>query len=138
MQRRDERGSVTALVVVMVPTLLALAGLVVDGGLLLSARREGANVAHGAARIAAQEIDQSASRRTGEPVLDRPAAARAAHRYLTRHGWEGDVITTAERVRVTVTQRRSLVLLGSFGLAPRTVQASASARPVHGVTAAEN
>ena len=134
----DDRGSITAFVLVMVAALLALAGLVVDGGALLSARREGVNIAHGAARIGTQEIDETASRRGGRPTMDKAAAVREAEAYVASRGWDGRAVAFDDRVEVTVTTSRSLTLLGAFGVGPRTVTATSSARPVFGVGAAEN
>src|SRR3712207_7980324 len=52
---RSERGTVTVFVVVFMSALLAVAGLVIDGGNLLAARRHAANVAESAARAGRSE-----------------------------------------------------------------------------------
>src|SRR3546814_5744105 len=46
----NERGSVTAFVVIMTSALLAMAGLVIDGGYALAAHRRAFNEAEAAAR----------------------------------------------------------------------------------------
>ena len=56
----SERGSVSLLVVIMVPALLMAAGLVLDGGRQLQARREATAAAAAAARAAAQMTEQEA------------------------------------------------------------------------------
>jgi hypothetical protein len=134
----DDRGSVATFVLVAVVALLALAGLVFDGGALLSTRREGVNVAHGAARVGTQEIDEVASRRAGRPVMNQAAAVREAEAYLARKGWDGDAVAYSDRVEVTVTRTKPLTMLGAIGVGPRTIKATSSARPVFGVSAGEN
>jgi len=137
-QLRDDRGSVSTFVIVAFVALLALAGLVFDGGALLSARREAVNVAHGAARVGTQEIDEVASRQAGHPVMNRVAAVREAEAFLARKGWDGDAVAYRDRVEVTVTRTEPMTILGAIGVGPRTVSATSSARPVFGVTAGEN
>ena len=75
---RGERGSVSLLVVVMVPALLMAAGLVLDGGRQLQARREAAAAASSAARAAAQMSDQEAYGPGLDPALGRGTSAGAA------------------------------------------------------------
>ena len=55
MTRRDEEGTVTVFVVGFMLALLLVAGLVIDGGNVLAARREAANVAESAARAGRKE-----------------------------------------------------------------------------------
>ena len=50
----DERGQVTAFVVVIIVALLAMAGLVIDGGSALAAKRRAINEADSAARAPVQ------------------------------------------------------------------------------------
>lgn len=71
----DDRGQVTAFVVVFAVALVFMVGLVVDGGRLLSAHREARDVADSAARAGAQAISDDAVRAGRRVVLD-PAAAR--------------------------------------------------------------
>jgi hypothetical protein len=134
----DDRGSVSTFVLIAVVALLALAGLVFDGGALLSARREGVNVAHGAARVGTQEIDEVASRQAGRPVMNKAAAVREAEAYLASKGWEGDAVAYSDHVEVTVTRVKPMTMLGAIGVGPRTVRATSSARPVFGVSSGEN
>ena len=55
---RGSRGSVSLLVVIMVPALLTAAGLVLDGGRQLQARRDAGAAAAAAARAATQLSEQ--------------------------------------------------------------------------------
>src|SRR3546814_2863091 len=60
----NERGSVTAFVVIMTSALLAMAGLVIDGGYALAAHRRAFNEAEAAARAGAQAVDLDTLRAT--------------------------------------------------------------------------
>ena len=55
---RGTRGSVSLLVVIMVPALLMAAGLVLDGGRQLQVRRDASAAAAAAARAATQLSEQ--------------------------------------------------------------------------------
>lgn len=57
---RDDEGGVLVFVILMLPALVALAGLAYDGGMLFHARRETVNVAAAAARAGAADIDEAA------------------------------------------------------------------------------
>jgi len=131
--RPDERGTVTVFVSVFMLALLVVAGLVVDGGRTLAARREVANVAESAARAGAQEIDTAAARAGSGARLDPIAARRRAEAYLTASGFEGTVTVDGDTVRVEVTASRSLVILGIVGLNEATVTAAGEARGVRAV-----
>src|SRR3546814_13898387 len=61
----NERGSVTAFVVIMTSALLAMAGLAIDGGYALAAHRRAFNEAEAAPRAGAQAV--SSEERTGGP-----------------------------------------------------------------------
>src|SRR3546814_6287344 len=78
----NERGSVTAFVVIMTSALLAMAGLVIDGGYALAAHRRAFNEAEAAARAGAQAVDLDTLRATGDVVLDAEEAERRALEYL--------------------------------------------------------
>ena len=77
---RGDRGSVSLLVVIMVPALLMAAGLVLDGGRQLQARRETAAAAAAAARAAAQMTEQEVYGRRLDPALASGARAVPARR----------------------------------------------------------
>ena len=79
MQLRSESGAVVPLTAVMLLGLLAIAALVVDGGLLFAERRDLQGLADGAARAGAMAVDEDLLRETGTVRLD-PASAREAER----------------------------------------------------------
>jgi len=130
---RDERGAVTAFVACFAVALIAVFGLVVDGGLVLATRRQAFNEADAAARFGAQAVDESALRRGGPLALDASEAERRALRHLAVKGLDGTVAVDGERIIVTVTTSRSLSVLGFTGLGPIEVRATGTARAVQGV-----
>jgi len=134
---RDERGSVTAFVVIMTTALLAVAGLVYDGGQILAAHRRAFNEAEAAARAGAQAVDLDALR-AGEGVrLDPAEAEQRALEYLAGLGHEGTVDVEGDVVRVTVTVEQPLAILSAFGLGPERIEGEGRARAVRGVTQGE-
>ena len=131
---RGEGGQVVPILLLLAPVLLVLAGLVFDGGQILTARREANNLARQAARAGAQELDVN-SVRAGNPVLDHVAAEARARQYLADRGVTPDsVVVTAERVEVTVSADQPTPLLSLVGIRHRRVTATASARSARGVT----
>lgn len=134
--RQDETGTITVLVVGLTVALLAIGGLVFDGGRLLAARREAFAVADNAARAGAQAVDRDVLRAGGAVLLDPPDAERAALAYLQQTGHEGVVTVLGDRVRVEVTRSVPLVLLPIVGMEARTVTGTGEARVVRGITQA--
>jgi Flp pilus assembly protein TadG len=135
--RHTERGSVTAFVVIVTVALLFFAGLVIDGGYLLTTKRHAINTAEQTARAGAQALSEDAIRSSSRHVLDPAAAAAAAQTYLARTGHHGSIAVHADHVTVTVHIPRRLVILGLGGLRQVTVSGRAEARNVRGVTQAE-
>lgn len=133
----NERGQVTAFAVAMVLTLLLCAGLVVDGGRILAARRQAGDVAMGAARAGAQEVSDDPLRETGRVNLDPARARAAAEAYLSQAERRGTVAVTGDAVTVRVQVRTSMVILGLAGVADRTLSRTETARAVRGINGAE-
>lgn len=130
---RDERGVVTAFVAILAVGLITVAGLVYDGGQILSRYREAGDLAAQAARAGAQGITQQ-SLHAGEPQVDEREAHLRANRFLADAGYTdaGSVAVDGGEVTVTVTLARRPYLV-PFG--PRHVTASASASLAQGVDA---
>ena len=84
--RDDESGQIIVLVAILMVGLVAVVGLVTDGGLVFSQRRDLQNVADAAALAGAMQIDQDAYRASGAVALDEPAARQAAEEYLGAEG----------------------------------------------------
>lgn len=78
-----ERGQALPIVALMMPVLLAVVGLALDGGVVFDARRELQNVADTAAHAGATEIDAEHFQRTGGALaLDAHGAVGIAVEYV--------------------------------------------------------
>jgi hypothetical protein len=130
---RSERGSVTAFVACLTVALLAVGGLVTDGGLLLAARRQAFDQAEAAARAGAQAIDIDALRDQGVVRILPDQAKADALAYLATTGHQGTVLVAGDTVKVVVTFQRPMTLLGLVGLGTVTVTGDGSASGVRGV-----
>ena len=127
---RSDDGQITAFVVGFFLALVVLAGLVIDGGYTLAARRRAFNEAQAAARAGAQALSVE-SLRQGEVTLDPDTAAGAAEAYLARVGHTGSVSVSDNEVRVTVSFSQPMFVLAGIG--SLTVTGHGSARNVSGV-----
>ena len=134
---KDEVGQVTAFVVVFVVALLGLAGLVIDGGYALAAKRQAIDEAAAAARAGAQELSVDAYRRDGSVALDPAAARAAAEAFVARTGHSGSVDADAQVVTVSVTINRPAALLHLVGIREITVTGRGTAHAVRGVEVPE-
>jgi Flp pilus assembly protein TadG len=108
----------------LVLIVLGGAGLVVDGGRAMSARRHASNTAEAAARAAVS---------TATPVsgFDQSRARGAALDYARRAGVAADdvvVVVRVDSVSVTITERRDTVFLVLGGKQTMTVRATGTAR----------
>ncbi|ACY99664.1 TadE/TadG family type IV pilus assembly protein [Thermomonospora curvata] len=133
-----DRGTIAMYTVLLTPSVLLLAGLLVDGGLAIHARQRAADMAEQAARAGANEIDVQTLRATGEPRIDAAAACASAYDLLDAYGQEvadRDCLPGAEEVRITVTIRVRPQLLAIVpGLGHFTMTSTASAHPETGET----
>jgi Flp pilus assembly protein TadG len=125
-QDRDERGAITVFVVVIFIALIAMAGLVIDGGSALAAKRRAMTTAEQAARVGADALDP-ASLRSGQPVVARHRAISAAQAYLDRVGAAGRVDVDGGIVTVTVSAAYDTALLSVIGVNRMRVTSAASA-----------
>jgi hypothetical protein len=117
---RRERGAIGAFVAVMAPVVIALIGLVYDGGLALEGRQRALNIAEQAARAAGNDCDEALLRRRSECLItDEEGVNRIAGGFMT------DDVTLAGPVRIVdnnhtvVVQTRvrvKTVFLGMFGV----------------------
>lgn len=124
---------VTATVVIFTFALIAVVGLVFDGGNLLTAKRRAINEADAAARAGAQAVDLDSLRRSGMVQVDPVAAEERALEYLARAGHDGAVWVEGATVRVEVSFTERPSILGAFGLGPLTIKGEAQARAVRGI-----
>ena len=122
-----DTGSVSVMLTMLMIVMLAGAGLVVDGGRAMAARRHASNTAEAAARAAVS---------TGTPLtsFDHARARSIAVDHAVRAGIEPadvEVRVDAESVTVTITERRDTVFLVLGGAETMTVHASGTATLVY-------
>lgn len=85
---REERGSVAFIVVMWSVVVLALAGLVIDGSLMISQKERAADLAAQAARAQAEDLNLAELRRTGLTEIQLGPAndpCRIARNYLNQN-----------------------------------------------------
>jgi hypothetical protein len=137
MRRRGEQGQVTVFAVGVLLALIAMAGLVFDGGNILAGHRRADNEAEGAARAAAQQVSASSLLGSDTVRIDPNLVQDAVDRYLAPTGHRGVVLVDGDQVSVTVTFPQPLQILGIAGLGSATIRGSGRARAVRGVTGPE-
>jgi Putative Flp pilus-assembly TadE/G-like len=123
----DDRGSITALVVGLVMTFVACAGLAVDGGRLVTAKVRASDRAENAARLGAQAVT---GLRLGVPEVDERRAVRIAGEFLESFGASGNVEANRYEVCVTIREQVEMTLLGLVGVSSKSVGGHRCARPI--------
>ncbi|SFT82607.1 Flp pilus assembly protein TadG [Geodermatophilus amargosae] len=125
--RRAERGAISVFLAVLVPGLLLIIGLAVDGGAKVVATQRANAVADEAARAGGQALDVSAAL-AGQVQVDPAAAVAAAQDYLGRTGVQGTVtVVDGDTLRVTTTITEPTTFLGLIGISSLTVEGSGTA-----------
>lgn len=130
-----ERGSLTLFAVVLALGLIAMTGLVIDGGSKLVAQRRANHLAEQAARAGAQAVDLDAVR-TNAPALDPAAAHAAAAAYLSTAGHQGRITVGSNTVEVTIADRQPTAVLGLLGIDHLEVTGRGQARLLIGIAEA--
>jgi len=130
-----ERGGLSLMIVVLFVALVALAGVVVDGGAKLNADENAVALAQEAARAGATTVDQSAAYSSGTFVVDEQQAVNAASSYLAAAGQRHYLVVPdgnrAIWVSVTITQPTRFLSL--IGIDSFTCTGTATASLVTGV-----
>ena len=130
-----EDGSLTLMLAGFMVALLALAGLVIDGGRKLNQSANAFAVAQEAARAGAGMVNRSAAYRSGTFLVDQAQAVAVARAYLASAGYPGTVTADGtQRIRVTVTVTEHTLVLSLIGIDTMTSTGSAVASLVTGVT----
>jgi hypothetical protein len=134
----SERGAVSLFVAIAVVGLLALAGLVVDGGAKVRAVQRADRIAAEAARAAGQAVDLTVVMQGGGVRVDRRAALVAAESHLRASGVEGSarVVDGGRGIAVSTTISAPTVFLGLIGVPQFTVRGNADVTLVHSETGA--
>jgi Flp pilus assembly protein TadG len=136
-QRADaDRGSVSLLFVVLAVGLLAMAGLVVDGGGKARAAAQADDVAQAAARAGVQALSPVAVLDGVSPAANPALAASAARAYLDAAGVSGTVSIApgGRTLSVTTADTYHPILLSAIGIGalPVTGQATADLVTIEG------
>ncbi|MCD0453067.1 Tad domain-containing protein [Actinocorallia sp. API 0066] len=132
--RQRTRGTFALFTVLWVPSILVMAGLLLDGGMAIHGRQRALDIAEQAARAGADEIDVEHLRDTGEIILLGDACDRAlgfVGQFPGDFG-AGCALTGADEVTVQVTTQVETVFLGIIGIGAFNVEVEASAHPEDG------
>lgn len=122
-----ERGALGVFLAVLVPGLLLIIGLAVDGGAKVAATQRANAIADEAARAGGQALDVSAAL-AGDVRVDPAAAVAAAQDYLERDGVQGAVtVVDGDTLTVTTTITEPTAFLGLIGIQTMTVEGSGTA-----------
>jgi Flp pilus assembly protein TadG len=135
----EDDGQVMILVAILMVGMVAVVGLVTDGGMVFAQRRDLQNVADAAVLAGASQIDEDAYRASAGVtiVLDEAAAYDAAVRYLDDEGdLDYSVTVEANSVDVSVSRQAATGFLRVLGIDGVGIGASATAEPRHGIDAA--
>lgn len=124
--RTDERGSITPMFVVFVPTLVLVIGLVVDGAGKIQANENAQTIASGASRAAANSVASQVIV-NGGLSLDNHRAQIAARDYIEAAGMTGTVTVTGNEIHVTVETTYATKFISIVGITALPAEASATA-----------
>lgn len=134
---KGDGGQAIVWVAVMLPLFLSVIGLSIDGGVVFSARRELQNVADGAARAGAMQVDEQAYRESSgqRVVLDVEAAQAVAATYVAqqRRGFSATVQADPQVVVVQVARDVPTSFLRLVGIQSAYVSATATATARAGI-----
>ena len=134
-RRIPDRGALSLMIVVLFVMLVALAGIVVDGGAKLIADEHAVSLAQEAARAGATTVDVSTAYASGSFVVDQGPALAAARRYLVGAGCDKFSVASegARAIRVTVTITEPTKFLSLIGIGSFTSTGTATATLVTSV-----
>lgn len=113
------------MVALLIPAVMLVIGLVVDGGSYLRAAREATTVAQEAARAAGQRLTPEAINGQASSV-DPIDGADAARAFLRSAGVQGSVVISGESITVSTTTTWQATVLALFGQSGGTAAGSAT------------
>lgn len=137
LRRGDDEGTVAIFTVIISVAVIAMAGLLIDGGLAIHERERLYDIAEQAARAGADEIDVDILRETGEPVINPDTACARVEEILDTYGAEADGITCGDvidnEMQVNFVRQINPTFLGIVWTGTFTIQGTATAHPQDGV-----
>lgn len=125
--RDNEQGSITPMFVVIVPALVLIVGLVVDGAGKVQANDRAQMIASGASRSAANALSGQVVL-DGGLVLDTPRARQAALDYISAAGMTGTVNVNGDQIVVTVQTDYATKFVSAIGITTLPAEATATAQ----------
>jgi Flp pilus assembly protein TadG len=129
---RREDGVAAMVVVLFTVALLAMAGLVIDGGYAMAANRRLTGQAEQAARLGADALNQDSLRDGGDPQVDPSRAVSAAQGYLAKVGApHGQVTIDGGTVTVALKSHTNTTILSAVGVTRLSTKGSASAESIN-------
>lgn len=138
-RRASERGQIATMLALLLPVLLGLAGLVVDGGILMIQFRRGQVTVDSAALAAAARLDEDTFKATNQVTLNAADAYAAALTYGQINGQGHVAITGVQisgaKVRVTGQVTARPLFMRLFGINQVRVTLHSDAELRHGITA---
>jgi Flp pilus assembly protein TadG len=140
-RQASEDGQILVLTVVVALALLAILGLVADGGLVLARHRELQGIADAAARAGAAQLDEASYRASnGRTATLHPTQAQAAAgRYLrtVRFTGQASVVATSSQVTIGLSEMVRPIIFSSVGIGPIRLAVHTMARPRTGIAQAQ-
>jgi Flp pilus assembly protein TadG len=134
VRTRHDSGSLSLMLAVLMVAMLAVAGLVIDGGRKLDAAQEAYAIAQEAARAGADQVNTSAAYGSGTYKVDVPEALAAARAYLAGSGYSGAVSVSGNKIKVSVQVSVRTMVLSLIGIETLSSTGTAVASLVTGVT----
>jgi Flp pilus assembly protein TadG len=136
-----EDGQILVLTVVVALALLAILGLVADGGLVLARHRELQGVADAAARAGAAQLDEASYRASNgrTATLNPTQAQAAAGRYLrtVKFSGQANIVAIPSQVTIGLSEVVRPIIFSSVGIGPIRLAVHAVARPRTGIAQAQ-
>lgn len=131
-----QRGSISLMVAVLFVALVALAGLVVDGGAKLAGDENAAAAAQEAARAAAASVDAGSAYGSGTFTVNQAQADAAARAYLAAAGYSNYTVLPdgPDAIEVSVSLTEPTRFLSLISIDTFTCTGTATASLVTGVT----
>jgi hypothetical protein len=125
----NERGSISGLFVCLSMSLVAVAGLTVEGGRVVQAYGQLASLSASAARIGGQEIDGI---QDGRISINSNRARSSMSRFLKGHDEVGSFVIGDKEVTVVLRRRVSTTFLRLVGITSRTIEVQRTITVVKG------
>ena len=140
-RRTSEDGQILVLTVVVALALVAILGLVADGGLLVARHRQLQGVADAAARAGAAQLDEASYRASNGriAILNPTQAQAAAGRYLrtVRFSGQANIVASPTQVTIGLSEVVRPIIFSSVGIGPIRLAVHTVARPRTGIAQAQ-